>query len=296
MRKPIMKLAMALALASPGAVHASEGGGSAYAHGAEGLDIAVLPPPGTYLLNYAQYYTAGRVNDGNGNSVVPDFSVHVFAEIPRFVHVTNARLFGATLAMQVFVPVVDMKIRAGGVRDHKFGLGDIIVSPIILGWNANNWHFVATVDTFIPTGRYNRNDLANLGRNHWTFEPVFAVSYKNPAGGPEVSAKFMYDFNTRNSATSYRSGEEFHIDAGASWNFDPLTVGVVGYYYKQTTADKQYGLRVGPDGNKGEAFALGPAVRMMVGNIPITAQWQHEFVAENRSQGDKFWIKMALRF
>jgi len=39
-----------------------------------------------------------------------------------------------------------------------------------------------------------------------------------------------------------------------------------------------------------------PLVRYVVGNVPVTAQWQHEFHAENRPQGDKFWVKAAFRF
>ena len=293
------KLAWAAALAAamiPGTAFATENGGGAYPNGAEGLDIAALPPPGTYLLDYANYYGADRLNDGNGDKLVPDFSVDAFANVARIVHVTDKKFLGATVAMQAFVPIVDLKVSAAGARDHKFGLGDVIVNPLVLGWNKGNWHYVLTMDTYVPTGRYNKNDLANIGRNYWTFEPVAAVTYKNPKGGPEFSAKLMYDFNTRNKATDYRSGQEFHADFSASYNFNPLTVGVTGYYYKQTTADKQNGLRVGPDGFKGEAFALGPVVRTVLGKIPVTLQWQHEFMAHNRPQGDKLWIKTVFRF
>src|SRR5690606_21473954 len=161
----------------------------------------------------------------------------------------------------------------------------------ILGWNSGKWNMVATVDTFVPTGRYRKGDLANIGRNHWTFEPVLAVTYADPKGGPEVSAKLMYDFNTRNKATDYHSGQESHADLASPYNSNPLTIGVTAYYYKPPTDDRKSGLRVGPDGYKGEAFAAGPLVRYQLGPVPITAQWQHEFHAENRPQGDKFWLK-----
>jgi hypothetical protein len=203
---------------------------------------------------------------------------------------------GATLAMQAFVPIVDLTVHAGGARQNKFGLGDMIVNPFILGWQKDKWNFVATVDTFVPTGRYRSTDLANLGRNYWTFEPVFAVTYADPKGGPEFSAKLMYDFNTKNGATDYLSGQEFHTDVALAYNFNPLTVGATAYYYTQTTDDRQNGARVGTDVNRGKAFAAGPLVRYQLGRVPITAQWQHEFHTENRPQGDKFWLKAAFRF
>jgi hypothetical protein len=288
---------MALSMmAGSGAVQASEGGGSAYPNGAESISVAQLPPPGTYALTYTNYYTAGRVNDGNGDSVVPGFSLDAFANIARIVHVTDRKILGATFAVQAFVPVVDLTVHAAGARQHKFGLGDMIVNPFILGWNRGNWNFIATMDTFVPTGLYNRDDLANIGRNYWTFEPVLATTYADPKGGPEFSAKLMYDFNTKNKATDYKSGQEFHVDAAAAYNFNPMTIGITAYYYEQTTDDRLSGLRVGLDGNRGKAFAAGPLIRYQLGHVPITAQWQHEFTAENRPQGDKFWLKAAFRF
>ncbi|ALR19071.1 hypothetical protein ATN00_00830 [Sphingobium baderi] len=105
----------------------------------------------------------------------------------------------------------------------------------------------------------------------------------------------MYDFNTKNTATDYSSGQEFHTDFGLAYNFNPVTVGVNGYYYRQTTADEQFGRRVGPDGYEGEAFALGPVVRYQLGPVPIALQYQHELLAHNRPEGDKVWLKFALR-
>lgn len=286
-----------LAGATMGATaHATESGGGAYPNGAESVAVAQLPPPGTYLLAYSNYYAADRLNDADGHSAVPDFSVDAFANIARFVHVTDKKILGATFAMQAFVPVVDLTVHAAGARQHKFGLGDMIVNPFILGWNQGKLNVVATMDTFVPTGRYRKGDLANIGRNYWTFEPVLALTYADPKGGPELSAKLMYDFNTKNKATDYRSGQEFHVDMAAAYNFNPLTVGVSAYYYAQTTDDKQGGVRVAPDGYKGEAFAAGPLLRYQLGHVPITAQWQHEFHAENRPQGEKFWLKAAFRF
>ncbi|NWK94483.1 hypothetical protein DM806_02065 [Sphingobium lactosutens] len=295
MRKYALALAAAFAAVAASA-QATETGGGAYPNGAESIGVARLPPPGTYLLGYSTYYAADRLNDAHGDSAVPDFAVDAFANIARFVRPTDKRILGATCAMQTFVPVVDLTVHAAGARQHKFGPGDMIVNPFMLGWTKGNLNIIATMDTYVPTGRYRKGDLANIGCNYWTFEPVLAVTYADPKGGPEVSAKIMYDFNTKNKATDYRSGQEFHADVAAAYNFNPLTIGVTAYYYKQTSDDRQNGLRVGPDGNRGEACAAGPLLRYQLGHVPITAQWQHEFHAENRPQGAKFWLKAAFRF
>lgn len=295
MRKFTIGAAVLLGAGMATTTLATESGGGAYPNGAESVGVAQLPPPGTYLLGYSNYYTADRLNDAHGNKLVPDFSVRAFANIARFVHVTDIKIFGATYAMQAFLPVVDLKVDMMGRSQHRFGIGDIIVNPFILGWNRGDWNFIATMDIFVPTGRYKKDDLANIGRNYWTFEPVFAFTYANPQGGPEVSAKIMYDFNTKNKSTDYHSGQEFHVDFAAGYNFSPLTAAVSAYYYKQTSDDKVNGVRVGPDGFRGEAFAAGPLLRYPVGPVPVTLQWQHEFKANYRPEGDKIWLKAVWR-
>ncbi len=276
--------------------HSTEAGGGAYPNGAETLAIAALPPPGTYLLNYTTYYTASRFNDGAGKELIPNFSVGAFANIFRFIQIFEEPVLGAKFGMQLFVPIVDLDARAAGAKGHKTGVGDLIVNPFIFGWNFNNFHIVATMDTFLPTGGFNKNDVANIGRNYFTFEPLVAFSYFDPNGGPEFDLKVMYDFNTKNHATDYQSGQEFHMDFAAGYNFNPITLGLNGYYYLQTTNDYQFGSIVGPDGFKGEVFAIGPMIRYTAGQIPITFQWQHEVFSRYRPEGDKFWLKAAFRF
>lgn len=56
--------------------------------------------------------------------------------------------------------------------------------------------------------------------------------------------------------TDYHSGQEFHVDLAAGYNFAPLTAPVSAYYYKQTSDDKINGVRVGPDSFRGEAFVI----------------------------------------
>ena len=67
-------------------------------------------------------------------------------------------------------------------HDDVIGLGDIIVDPIVIGWHRGNWHYAAGLDIYLPVGEYDQNDLANVGRGYWTFEPVFAATYRNADG------------------------------------------------------------------------------------------------------------------
>ena len=192
-------------LGAVGNAAATEGGGGAYANGVEDFMTAALPPPGTYFMNYLNYYRATSLKDGSGRDAMPKFDLNAVANVFRFVHVSERQILGASWGMHIFLPLAYVDVDATPGSDSRSGLGDILFSPMVLGWHFKNFHVVAAVDTYVPTGEYDKNRLANIGRHYWTFEPACAVTYLAD-NGFEVSGKFMYDFNLKNSDTDYRSG------------------------------------------------------------------------------------------
>ena len=286
--------ALLLSLVSAGTAQATENGDSIYPHGVESFLVGSLPPPGNYIVNDVSYYDAGRVNDGHGHSVAPNFHLQAVAEAIHLLHFTPGP-FGSTYGVQMIVPFVHLDLRVAGSHVEKAGLGDITVTPFFFGWHGERWHGVVSTDINAPTGVYNKANLLNIGRNYWEVEPIFAVSYIDP-NGPTVNAKFMYDFNQTNPATNYRSGQEFHFDFAAGWILGNWTVGGVGYYDRQTQDDTINGVKVAPDGNRGEVLALGPGVQYLWKGVVMKLLMQHEVYAYNRVQGDKFWFKVAIPF
>jgi hypothetical protein len=275
---------------------ATEGGGGAYPNGAEDSMIGALPPPGTYFLNYLTYYRATSFKDQNGNHLMPKFNLDAVANVFRLIEVTKYRIFGASWAMHAFVPIVHIDVEATPGKDHRAGLGDIIVDPFILGWHFKNFHIVTGPDIFIPTGNYNKNRLANTSRNYWTFEPVLALTYLAD-NGIELSGKFLYDINLKNPDTDYKSGQEFHVDYVMGYHVDKnLTLGACGYYYQQTTDDKLDGTSVEPDGFKGRVISLGPLALYNYKNMWFTLKWYKEFEVENRPEGSNLFFKFLYAF
>ncbi len=279
-----------------GSALATEGGGSAYPNGAEDFMAGALPPPGTYFINYFNYYRATTFKDKDGNSAMPKFDLNAYVDVLRFVHVTPYKLFGANWAVHTLIPLVYTDVDATSGKDNRSGLGDIIIDPFILGWHFKNFHVTTGLDIFLPTGSYDKNRLSNTSRNYWTFEPVLGLTYLAD-NGFEVSGKFMYDFNTRNNDTEYTSGQEFHVDYSVGYHLSKTWVlGVGGYYYQQTSNDEQNGIKVGTDGFKGRVIAAGPQACYNFKNMSLTLKWQKEFEAENRPEGDNFWLKFVYFF
>jgi hypothetical protein len=295
MRTYLIAATAALGLAIP-AAHATEGGASQYPNGAEDFMVGAAPPPGVYFINYTTWYTADRVNDSRGNKLPVKVKVDAVAEVPRLLWISPHQVLGANWGMHVFLPLVHLDATVGGWSKREFGLGDMTVSPAVLSWHWKNFHVVSALDFHLPTGSYNKNDPVNIGNNYVGIEPVLAGTYRSDDGW-ETSAKLMYTFNTRNQDTDYQSGQAFHMDYTLGKHIGGWALGVGGYYYQQTTDDEPGAGSAAGNGNRGMAFAIGPQVKYDVaGKYPVIAKWQHEAVAENRAQGDKFWIKAIIPF
>jgi hypothetical protein len=296
-RKQLAALGMAFGLAacsfSPLAL-ATEGGGSIYPNGNENYLVGAVPPPGTYVLEYASYDHLQRLRDNQGNRVGLPFDVKVAALGTRIVRVTDTQIFGGQLALHAILPLLSVNADIGGNSDSRSGLGDIAFGPG-LGYHDGNLHYAIAVDFNAPTGSYDKNRLANLGRNYWSVQPILAASYLQPSG-VNADIKLMYDFNGKNSATQYRSGQEFHLDYALGWGLgNGWVAGVGGYAYQQTTADKRGGVTVAD--NKGRAMGIGPSVKYDNGKgFFITVKWQQDFNVRNRPEGGGLKVKFSIPF
>ena len=282
-------------LAAAGVACATEGGGSIYPLGTENYGCCALPPPGLYGMVFAQRYSADKVRGNDGQVVTPPtFEVTAYAVVPRIVWVSPITLAGASLGVHAIVPVVNLDVDvAPGVGQSRTGLGDIVIGSV-LGWHHSpQLHSLVAFDVFAPTGKYDRNDLANIGRNHWAIQPVAGISYIDPKG-LNADAKVMWTYNLENKDTNYKSGQEFMVDYALGWGLgNGWTVGVGGYLYRQLNDDKLNGATVAA--NKSRAVAIGPSVKYDSGKgWFVTAKWQAESAVRNRADGSALWLKAVF--
>lgn len=289
------KLLLLPALLASALAFAKEGPDQ-YPNGAENFMAGALPPPGHYFINYLGHYT-GQYRDHNGHEI-PDLKVNATFNALRYIYVSNHKIFGGDWGMHAIVPFAYQKLDIPGLGGGSaFGLGDITLNPLIIGWHLPpDWHLVFGLDINLPTGKYDQNDPTDsIGANYFSFEPAVAFTYLNQSGF-EVSAKLMYNVKTENDDTNYQSGDDFHMDYLIGQHFGPWTAGIGGYYLKQTSDDELNGQKVGPDGRRGEVFAFGPAVKYDYQGMSFIGTWNHETGAENRFEGDKFFFKFITAF
>ena len=294
-KKKLLLLATPALLASP--ITLAFEGAQQYPLGAENFMAGALPPPGNYFINYLIHYQ-GDLQDNDGNELPVD--VKATANALRYIYVSNYKLFGGDWGMHAIVPLVYQKMNTPNPtwdNDWVFGLGDITLDPIIIGWHfPPDWHITVGLDIYLPTGKWDENDpTQRIGSNFWSFEPIFSFTYLNQSGF-EVSAKLMYNIKTENNDTNYQSGDDFHMDYLIGQHFGPWAVGLGGYYLQQTQDDELNGQEVGPDGNRAQVFAFGPAVKYDYKGMSFIGTWNHETGVENYFEGNKFFFKFITAF
>ncbi len=281
-------------MAAVGSAHAREPGlAGVYPMGNETYMTGALPPPGLYGMVFLRHDGADELKDNSGDKIPVDFKLRADAIAPRLVWVPGAKLFGGDFVAHAILPLVNLKVSLAGTSQTKSGIGDMVFG-IGTGYHlSKNLHVIPGIDVFAPTGVYHKTDLANIGTNHWSIQPLVNVTYVDP-GAFNGDIKAMYTYNTRNDATHYKSGQEFHIDYDAGWGLgNGWVLGVGGYAYWQITDDKINGHRV--PGNKGRAFAMGPAIKYDSGKgWFVTAKWQKDFGVRNLPEGDAVVIKAVF--
>ncbi|HEY9109431.1 MAG TPA: transporter, partial [Roseateles sp.] len=171
-----LTLSLAFALGT-GLAHAAEGGGSNYPRGVENYLVGAVPPPGLYVLGYGNVYSADRLNDQDGNQIpIPGFKVDAVAAVVRTVWSTPYQALGGNIVFHGIAPLVDLKVSAGGGSQHKTGLGDVTLGIGLATHYSPQFHTALGLDFVLPTGGYDKTNLANIGRNYVTVQPLYALS------------------------------------------------------------------------------------------------------------------------
>ena len=274
---------------------AAENGVSVYPAGVETIMPGVMPGAGqTLLLEFNNFYEANSLMDGAGHSSVPGFHLRVAAMALKFVHNWGVHALGGTLVSSIGLPVLNEHLDGPFGKLGKTGLGNPDLSVVDVAYKKGSWHWWYGIDVYAPGAQYNKQDLLNVGQHYFATAPEGAFTYLPGNGTSEISSKFQYILNFTDPATQYHSGHEFVWEYAAMHNVtEKLSLGLNGFYYRQTTDDLQNGVPVA-SGNRGRSVAAGPQVRYHLGHVAVILKYQREMMVENRTAGNSFWLQFGL--
>lgn len=265
---------------------ATEFGGSNYLPGFYGdFAMAQLPDHGTYFNNFFAAY-----QDINGDT-------GTLLEMPGVMHISEYKILDGHFVAGIYPGVLASKDHTGSNSFERVGLGDFYIQPAGMSWNYEKFSAMLFEGIVAPTGRYEKGDF-NTGRNYWTFDHNLLLTWRLPLD-TEVSLGLGYMNNTKNPATDYHSGDEFHLDYTAAYYFSPsVGLGIAGSYYQQVDKDTAPGDTVIAD--SGEASTLGPAIlytpKINNEDITISLKWLREFNVSGRLPQEYLICRLFMSF
>lgn len=288
--------------------HATENGLTHYPTDVNTVADGIMPAPGTGLVDiYTQWYNATSFRGGSGKSEIPGFDSSISIFSPRLLYslpqtFTLIKPFESYVTIGVIAPLLNLNLELYNQHGHILGLGDIgLETDISFDRPQSGFFSYLGVDTFLPTGSYNPDRVANLGYNYYTVEPQYNLTWF-PKRGLELDESFIFDVNTTNGSTHYHSGADFENDYALHYTAFPnilpnVNFGVQGYTYKQIQNDTVDGM-VYNNGNKGQSFGIGPqiTINMFHNRGGIDIKYTHQFAVRNQPKGEKIWVEFGIPF
>ena len=304
---------------------AVEGGVPGYLLSSRDSLAGIAPPAGTYVgLDLVKF--SGDVTGLSiaGLPIRAKTDIEVDLLKLSITQTFGKSLWGGTPGINVNVPyIVDATlsftgelppIEGIGVRDSNSGLGDIVVTGFV-GWHKDKLHYNAGVSIVAPTGSYDVAEVSldpfdvevvNPGKNVWSLQPSFSMTYLNTENGREFSGATSLYFNEKNDATDYLTAPALTVETTFMQHLpNGWAVGATGYWYEQLGDDSGTGAvktraALLTDSLRAVAFGIGPLAtysgEFLGQSISLKAKYISEFSTKRAFEKDVFWVNVTATF
>ncbi len=214
-----------------------------YVPGVEAVNAASVPPPGAYYVGYFVNYDIDSLKaPGSGSDIPVSNTGTVTALANRLVYITDKKVLGADYGVEALIPIInkDLDFTAIGYDESDSGLGDVYLSPIVLGWHGDGWDAVFGTGFWLDNGE--DDELANPGNGYTGIMLTVGGTWQlNEAKDMSFSALARYEMNGENS-NDFEPGDQLTVEWGLGKQLNPqLNIGLAGYLQRQMTDDKGAG-------------------------------------------------------
>ncbi|MGE0649282.1 MAG: transporter [Alphaproteobacteria bacterium] len=284
-------------------------------------DYVMPAQPGFAFKLYTYYYTAETFKNGDGDSVpsIPlpngrsidvDIDVSIYVIAPALLWVSDWEILGARYGAYILPTFGNSSVGAAlttqtgfgrNFDDSAFGVGDLFVQPLWLGWNRERWDAALGYGFYAPTGEFEAGASDNIGLGFWSHQFQGAVAwYPSPQRETALVGTLTYEINHEVEGQDLTPGDRLSVNLGVS-HFVPLNergllleVGALGYGQWQMTDDD--GADAFRPGVHDQIYGLG--LQLGLTYVPwegaATFKWVRELGAEDRFEGDNLTLNFAV--
>jgi hypothetical protein len=268
--------------------------------GTNGLDAGKEAESGLYVADRFVSYGAYALNDRNGNRVPVNVDLSVLVDAVGVSGVLELKPLATYVSMSLSVPFssVQNQINNPQASIDSFGLSDIYVQPLRLGWRLPHLDVLAGFAVYVPTGRYEPGGVSNLGAGQWSRELSLGTTvYFDRRKAWSLSALSSYQSNQYKRGIDIRRGDTVQIQGGAGVRIGgTVDLGLDGYALWQVTDDAGADLPPVVRGARDRDFGLGPEVGFVLAPIrsKVAMRYEHDLAAESRPLGQIFVFEFAF--
>jgi len=263
-----------------------------------GVPVGANPPPGLFFSLRSGYWDAkladDKGDDAGQSNTLADTAL-------QFHWVPGIKILGGDYKAMITLPLISNDQTRDAPfppplqgSDSRFALGNIEIAPIGLSWQIQPGIFVSSgLSIFAPTGKFDPDAAVNTGGDFWTFAPSVGYSYLRDGWNASVHA--TYFTTTENRESDYKSGDEILVNATALKDMGGWSVGPVGYWRKQLTADDNNGTSYGGTvSGKAEQLGLGIGLTRQFGKVEANLNLTDDVYLRNAVGGPKLWLNLSM--
>jgi hypothetical protein len=240
-----------------------------------------------------------------------DFSVHSAVQTLAFVWATDKKILGAdygfivtpswgyasvnvalqaTAAGTIKVGSHSRNFSAGEeikIKDQQWGLGDLMVQPLWLGWRGKKYDVAFSYVATFPTGAYNKDNAANVGMGFFS-QYLQVASYFYPFENKTTAFMLTptYEWNSKKIDTNIQPGQTMTIEYGLSQYVHPrVEIGLTGYNQWQITDDS--GSAATDKNDKNTISGVGAQLTYwpIKNKCSLTTKFSKEYAGKGRLEG-----------
>jgi hypothetical protein len=251
------------------------------------LKYPAQPPPGWYAPLAFYYYNADQVRTKEGVKV-PIGTLDGFALAGGVTWVSSCQALGGAHFSATILPAgADFAIENPlEVKDTSWGLADLYVQPLQLGWHFAWADVVVGYGFFAPTGRFEDGAPGNTGLGMWSHEfSTGATVYFDKAKHWNLSTTALYNIQSHIKGTDKKAGDVFSLSGGLGYSFLQGYANIgAAYYFQWKVTDDQGTSPPAPFDAHHKYIGIGPQldIPVPIGGLPLLASIRYFFETGNR--------------
>jgi hypothetical protein len=259
-----------------------------------GLDAGKAPEPGFYLVDRLVSYRADQIRDRRGDVIpVEGLRLRVHANGFGVAWAIELPELATRASVTIAAPLVDVRLNSDRPEAsvERFGLGDVFIQPLKLGWRRARFDAVTSYGLYVPTGESPAAGGEGVSNGQFTHEFAGGGTYYFDEGRRGyATALASYQLNQRKQGVDITRGDVVQVQGGVGMSVlnRRLDVGIVGYALWQVRDDRGADVPAALRGARDEAYGLGPEIVLSLSPLParLRLRYERDLAVKSRPKGE----------